>query len=93
MEIKVYATLRTIVGGDKVHFPNVSDITVGQMLQELFAKYPVLEDKFFDDQNELYPGLHILLNGRDIRYINGLETVITADNQVAIFPPVGGGIG
>ena len=92
MEIKVYATLRDVVGGKSVHLGGLPEITAGQMLQELFARYPVLLPKFFDEQGELRAAIHILINGRDLRYINGLDTAIAASDEVRIFPPVGGGM-
>ncbi len=92
MEIKVYATLRAVMGGKSVHLDNVSDITVAQMLQELYAKYPTLRSELFiNNGDKLHPAIHILINGRDMRYINGMETIITIEDDVRMFPPVGGG--
>lgn len=94
MEIKVYATLRDVVGGPSVRFDEVAEMTVGQMLQALVAKYPALLPKLvIGAGKELHPALHILVNGRDMRYLNGLETMLTAQDNIRIFPPVGGGRG
>jgi molybdopterin synthase sulfur carrier subunit len=92
MEIKFYATLRSIVGGPVVHLDGVSEITVEKMLQEFYARYPDMRAKLVDDKNELYSAVHIIVNGRDIRHLDGLETVVTAKDEVRIFPPVGGGV-
>jgi MoaD family protein len=92
MEIKFYATLRSIVGGPVVHLDGVSEITVEKMLQEFYARYPDMRAKLVNDQGELYPSIQILINGRDIRFGDGLETVVTVQDEVRIFPPVGGGI-
>ena len=91
MEIKVYATLRSVVGGPSVHLNDVLQITVGQMLQELYDRYPALRVYLFDNQGNLHPAMHILINGRDMRYLNGAETVVTPTDIIRIFPPVGGG--
>ncbi len=91
MEIKVYATLRDVVGGPSVQLDDRPDLTVGQMLQELCARYPDLRSKLALNEDELHPAVHILVNGRDMRYLNGLETLLTAKDAVRIFPPVGGG--
>ena len=91
MEIKVYATLRDVVGSPTVQLDDRSEITVGQMLQELCARYPDLRPKLALNEGELHPAIHILVNGRDMRYLNGLETTLTAKDTIRIFPPVGGG--
>lgn len=91
MEIKVYATLRDIVGGKSVHLTDVSEITVEQLLEQLFAKYPDMRSELFTRDGEMHSAFHILINGRDARYHNGIDTVITAKDEIRIFPPVGGG--
>lgn len=93
MEIKVYATLRDVVGGKSVELGSVGEITVRQALQALFTRYPSLQTKLLNGQGELHTAFHFLINGRDARYIHGLETIIKPDDEVRIFPPVGGGIG
>jgi molybdopterin synthase sulfur carrier subunit len=93
MEIKVYATLRDVVGSSSILLDDRPEITVGQMLQELCTRYPDLRPKLSLSLDQLHPAIHILVNGRDMRYLNGLETVLTATDTVRIFPPVGGGLG
>ncbi|MFN8457970.1 MAG: ubiquitin-like small modifier protein 1 [Anaerolineae bacterium] len=91
MEIKVYATLRDVIGGPSVYLEDTSGLTVGQLLQTLCARYPALLAKILINNKDLHPALHILVNGRDMRYLNGLETVLTPTDSIRIFPPVGGG--
>lgn len=92
MEIRVYATLRDVVGGQSIHLDAASKITVGQMLEKLFARYPALRSRLLDEEGKLQEAIHILINGRDMRYVEGLETAISPQDMVRIFPPVGGGI-
>ena len=91
MEIKFYATLRPIVGSTSVTLNGKSELTVGQMLDELYAIYPDLRQELHKGREELHPAIHILVNGRDMRFMNGTDTVIKASDDVRIFPPVGGG--
>jgi molybdopterin converting factor small subunit len=42
-------------------------------------------------KGELRSNIHIFLNGRDVRYLGGLEMPIPEHADVCIFPPVGGG--
>ena len=91
MEIKVYATLRPIVGGRSVTLNGVSEITVEEMLNMLCDQYPDLRSELYKGSDELHTAIHILVNGRDMRYINGSQTRLTPTDEVRIFPPVGGG--
>jgi len=91
MEIKVHATLRDVVGEKCIRLERFSDVTVDQILQELVSRYPAIVPKLFKEDGELHSGAHVLINGRDMRYLNGLETKISAADEVRIFPAVGGG--
>lgn len=91
MEIKVYATLRPIVGGPNVQLNGVSELTVGQMLDELYKLYPDLRAELHKGRDDLHPAIHILVNGRDMRYLDDKDTVLTSTDEIRIFPPVGGG--
>ena len=91
MEIKLYATLRPVVGGPSVKLNGTSGITVEDMLNQLYAMYPDLRQELHKGREELHPSIHILVNGRDMRYINGTETVLKTGDDIRIFPPVGGG--
>ena len=91
MEIKVYATLRDVVGAPNVYLENQSAMAIGQILQALCAQFPGMRSKLTLDVEEMHPAVHILINGRDMRYLNGLETVVTPQDVIRIFPPVGGG--
>lgn len=91
MQIKVYATLRPIVGGPSVQLNGASEMTVGQMLDALYEMYPDLHPELHKGRDDLHPGIHVLINGRDMRYLEGMKTKILASDEVRIFPPVGGG--
>lgn len=91
MEIKVYATLRPIVGGPSVKLNGVTELTVEQMLDTLYEKFPDVRPELFKGRDELHPAIHILVNGRDMRYLDGTQTKLAATDDIRIFPPVGGG--
>ena len=57
----------------------------------LIERWPALERELLDGNGELHTGIHVFLNGRDVRYLGGLDMVIPESGDVRIFPPVGGG--
>lgn len=91
MKIRVYATLRDIVGGPTVQLDNLTEATVGEMLDHLFVRFPNVREHVLTSNGEMHSAFHVLINGRDARYLDGPETVITPQDEVRIFPPVGGG--
>lgn len=90
IEVKLYATLRSLVGSKSVMFQNNAD-TVGVVLEELIQKYPDLDGAIFAEPDVVRPFVAIMVNGRDIRHLNGLETMIHSNDTVDIFPPIAGG--
>ncbi len=91
MDVRMYATLRPIVGSSKIEVAAGPGDTFQSLVDELTTRWPQLSAEFYDAKGNLHTGVHILLNGRDVRYLNGLATEIPDGAQIRIFPPVGGG--
>lgn len=91
MQVRLYATLRPIVGQSTVSLEHGPGSTVRELLDELTTRWPGLKDKLFRNENELHPSIHVFLDGRDVRYLDGLDMTIPQDVEICIFPPVGGG--
>lgn len=91
MQVKVYATLRPIVGGAVAPVETGPGQTVRELVDELVTRWPGLRPEMVDDQGNLLPRIQIFVNGRSIAFGEGLATVLPVNANVAIFPPVGGG--
>jgi molybdopterin synthase sulfur carrier subunit len=91
MQVKVYATLRPIVGGALVPVETKPGQTVRALVDEMVTRWPDLRPEMVDEQGNLLQRIQIFVNGRSIAFGDGLATVIPADASIAIFPPVGGG--
>ena len=92
MRVDFYATLRQIVGTKTVDFPLPDGSTIGHLLEEIFIRYPAMRSELLDDEGQLHGHVHVLVNGRDVPYLeNTLNSVIHIDNTISIFPAVGGG--
>jgi len=92
MKVKVFGTLRSVVGGSKdieVHVH--ARCTALQMLSQLVVAYPSLEEKIFGGSGRLQGGVTILVNGRSVRFLDGLSTPLEEEDEIALFPPLGGG--
>ena len=91
MKVKLYATLRPLVDAPEVEVNAGPGDTIGTLLEELTTKYPQLRREIFEEDGSLRERIHVFINGRDVRYMDGLETRLKEGDDIRIFPPVGGG--
>ncbi len=91
MQIRLFATLRQIAGKATVEVPQVEGDTIRTILARLVDTHPDLAPELFNGDGQLQNHVHIMVNGRDVRFLDGLDTPVQASDQVLIFPPVGGG--
>lgn len=90
IELRFFANFRAVIGQKIIEWEyDAEEVPVRRVLQELVEEYPDLE--FFTDTGELRDFLSILRNGRDIELIDGLDTPLTDEDKLSIFPPVAGG--
>ncbi|MFC4766840.1 ubiquitin-like small modifier protein 1 [Effusibacillus consociatus] len=91
MVIKVFATFRQIAAGKEVTLDIQDGQTIRQLLFALIEKFPAFENELFDSEQRLLPHVHVFINGKNIIHGNGLDSVLSAADEVALIPPVGGG--
>ena len=91
MQVKVFATLRPIVGGAIVPAETRPGQTVRNLVDEMIERWPDLRPEMVDMQGNLLQRIHIFVNGRNIIFLNGIQTIIPEKANISIFPPVGGG--
>jgi molybdopterin synthase sulfur carrier subunit len=67
--------------------------TVGNFLEELINSWgDELASRLFEpDRSKLLPHIGLMVNGRSIRLLQNMETVLHDEDEVLILPPVGGG--
>lgn len=90
MEVRLYATLRQIAGSRSVVLDPSGD-TVRDALDDLIGLHPGLSERILDTNGGTRQYVAIMVNGRDIRHLNGLDTLVSNDSELDIFPPVAGG--
>ena len=90
MIIRFYATLRPLVGGRSVDLADPPG-TVSGILDRLACDYEGLRNQLFDEDGAVRRFVAIMIDGRDIRHIDGLQSRVSPDSELDIFPPVAGG--
>jgi sulfur-carrier protein len=92
MIINFYATLRQIVGQRAVEIGIDREATIQALIDRVIQVYPPMRHELLNPEGELYPHVHVFVNGRDAPYLpQGLETRLNPDDKIDIFPAVGGG--
>ncbi len=91
MKVKLFGTLRTVVGDKEAKVSLDQQSTVRAVLDQLMATYPELEEKLGTEGETPPTGVNILVNGRSIEFLDGFNTPLQEDDRVALFPPLGGG--
>lgn len=87
VRVKFFATLRQIT---KTHETVIDqEGSVGDILDALMSIHKDLREAIFDETGDLY--MKILLNGRNIEYLNGLATQVRHNDALYLFPPIAGG--
>lgn len=64
---------------------------VGEALDDLTQRYPVLKKHLYNEEGTLRSFVNIYLNDEDIRYLNGESTPLGTDDTLSIVPSIAGG--
>ena len=82
--VKLYANLRKLAGTKEL---SITGPTIGVVLSELVKRYPPVGNVILEN-GKLRQHIIVTLNGHNII---GLETLVTEQDIVALFPPIAGG--
>jgi molybdopterin synthase sulfur carrier subunit len=89
--IKLFATLRDIAGTKNLDVPFEAGQTVRDLIRAIDATCPEIGSKLVDAQGNLSQVIHIYVRGRNVEWLNGLDTVIRDEDDVLLVPPAAGG--
>ena len=82
--VKLFANLRKLAGTKEL---SITGTTVGALVSELVRQKPPIGEILLQD-GELAPHIIVTLNGQNLV---DLETPVTEQDTVSIFPPIAGG--
>lgn len=91
MQIRLYATLRQIAETRELDIPVEDDATVGAVLRGLVTRFPKMAESIWYPDGSLARHVAVMLNGRDIRHLSEVDTPVSDEDWLDVFPPVGGG--
>ena len=89
--IKLYAGLRASAGKKSVSISAPEVTIINNVLKLLADNYPNLKPVVSPENTNNSRSILILINGRDIRRLSGLDTMVSPQDIIELFPPVSGG--
>ena len=90
MTVKYFATIRTYTGETERRLDD-APADLRELLTALAARYGASFRRAVFSEAGLGAAIIILVNGRNVLYLQGLDTPLRADDEVSIFPMVAGG--
>jgi len=92
IKVSLYATFRLIAGVKSLDLDLPPGTQLMPAVREIVEKIPALRTHWLDAAGELYPHVHVFVNGTDFATIpSGLDTTLSAGDTLDFFPPVAGG--
>lgn len=88
--LKLLASLRDVVGSKELTV-SFDTGTVRDLIAAIGQVSPEIEAKLVDEAGELTGETHILLSGRNVMWLEGLDTVVQPGMTITLIPPVAGG--
>ncbi len=90
--VQFYSLIRLMLKQEKTELPAAGNETVAQLLQRTQQKIstPFIQ-KLLDEEGELFLGTIIMVNRKNIRHLQELETPVEDGDIVDLFPPGAGG--
>lgn len=100
VKVKLFANLREAAGTPELLLSGEKVIDV---LLTLSEKYPELKNLIFEKPGEkgekdeilknpiLCGSINVLINGNNVRHLEGLDTDLRDSDEIGILPPVSGG--
>jgi len=87
--IRIPTPLRPYVGNARDLSANAGTVT--QVLDALSAKHPDLRKHLFSDEGKLRSFVNVYLGDEDVRYLDGVNTLVPDGATLSIVPSVAGG--
>lgn len=87
--IFVPTPMRKVTGGNgKIQ---IHASTLQEAIDHADAEYPGFRDRVLDNQGEIKRFINVFINGIDVRKLQGRDTPVHDNDEVAVIPAMAGG--
>lgn len=93
IKVRSFGVLRKHFGKSSLSLRMESRTTVGEVLHKLSTIFPrdFQRNVTYFDLEDLRPNALVLVNGKEINTLNGLETVLDNNDEIVLIPVSHGG--
>jgi molybdopterin synthase sulfur carrier subunit len=64
---------------------------VAELVEDLDRQFPGLRDRLCDETGDFRKFINVYVNQEDVRFLQGLESVLKDGDEVSIVPAIAGG--
>ena len=87
--VRIPTPLRRVTNGeDRV---SVEAGSINEIIGYLEEQYAGMKERLCDDSGEMRHFVNIYVNGEDVRFLQGMDTVVNTGDEISIVPAVAGG--
>jgi molybdopterin synthase sulfur carrier subunit len=91
LKIKFFSLIKLDLKKDEVDYQLSESESIKEIIKLLDQEFDNYFSRKLLENGELKSGTIVLLNGRNIRHLQGLDTLVENKDEITIFPPSGGG--
>jgi molybdopterin synthase sulfur carrier subunit len=91
VQVVLPGVLADLAGGQKHFDIDLTDATVGGLLDVLAAEHPLLGRRIRDETGRLRRFVNVYVDGDDVRFEQGVATTVRDGAVVQVLPSVAGG--
>jgi MoaD family protein len=88
IEVRIPTILRNYTGGEKAVTGDGASLSA--LIDDLEASHPGIKERLLEN-GDLRRFVNVYVNDEDVRFIGGLEAVLSDGDQVVVLPAVAGG--
>ena len=95
MNVKVHTILglKKIIGKKELKMEIPEGCTLQTLINQMIDIYgkELSASLYGDSQKDFLPFIRLMVNGRDIEFLDGPDTILSDGDEILILPPISGG--
>lgn len=88
-KIRIPAPLRKLTGDQRT--VSADGGTLVELVEDLERRFPGIKARIVDGDGNVHSFVNIFVDDEDVRFLQGLQTPLKQDAEVAIIPAMAGG--
>jgi len=89
IQVRIPTALRKLAEGRDV--VEVEGANVGEVLTNIKSLFPALAEQLVDENGKVRRFVNLFANDEDIRFLDELDTELSAGDELSIVPAIAGG--